>query len=69
VFLSSGTPGDWALGDFIGPVATEARSWYDHLSTGKACNLATPETARATLEATLAIERAASTGETVKLPL
>jgi predicted dehydrogenase len=69
VFLSSGTPGDWALGDFIGPVATEARAWYDHLSTGKACNLATPQIARATLEATLAIERAARTGGTVKLPL
>lgn len=69
VFLSSGTPGDWALGDFIGPVAAESRAWLDHLSTGKACNLATPENARATLEATLAIERAALTGQTVPLPL
>ncbi len=69
VFLSSGTPGDWALGDFIGPVATETRVWLDHLSTGKACNLATAAEARANLEATLAIEQAARTGSTVRLPL
>jgi len=69
VFLSSGTPGDWALGEFIGPLAAETRAWLDHLAIGKPCNLATPEDARATLEATLAIERAAQTGETVKLPL
>ena len=69
VFLSSGTPGDWALGDFIGPVATETRVWLDHLATGKACNLATPQIARANLEATLAIEQAARSGQVVKLPL
>lgn len=69
VFLSSGTPGDWALGDFIGPVAAETRAWLDHLATGKGCNLATPQIARANLEATLAIERAARTGRTVRLPL
>ena len=69
VFLSSGTPGDWALGDFIGPVATETRVWLDHLATGKACNLATPRSARANLEATLAIEQAARTGQIVRLPL
>jgi hypothetical protein len=69
VFLSSGTPGDWALGDFIGPVATETRVWLDHLATGKGCHLATAQTARANLEATLAIERAATSGRTVELPL
>ena len=69
VFLSSGTPGDWALGDFIGPVATETRVWLDHLATGKACHLATAELARANLEATLAIEQAARSGQAVKLPL
>jgi predicted dehydrogenase len=69
VFLSSGTPGDWALGEFIGPLAAETRSWLDHLATGRPCNLATPQTARATLEATLAIEEAARTGATVHLPL
>ena len=69
VFLSSGTPGDWALGDFIGPVATETRVWLDHLATGKTCHLATPQVARANLEATLAIEQAARSGQPVKLPL
>jgi len=69
VFLSSGTPGDWALGDFIGPVAAETRVWLDHLATGKGCNLASADQARANLEATLAIEQAARTGKTVKLPL
>ncbi|MFT4658834.1 MAG: putative dehydrogenase [Minisyncoccia bacterium] len=67
VFLSSGTPGDWALGDFIGPLAAETRAWLDHLATGKACILATPSDACATLEATLAIQSASATGQTVHL--
>lgn len=69
VFLSSGTPGDWALGDFIGPLAAETRAWLDHLATGRPCHLATGPEARATLEVTLAIEQAASSGATVTLPL
>ena len=69
VFLSSGTPGDWALGELIGPLPAETRAWLDHVATGKPCNLTTPTTARANLEATLAIEMAARTGETVRLPL
>lgn len=69
VFLSSGTPGDWALGEFIGPLPAETRAWLDHLAVGKTCNLAQPHTARHTLEVTLAIQRAAETGQTVSLPL
>jgi predicted dehydrogenase len=69
VFLQSGTPGDWALGDFWGPIANETRAWLDHLAMGKRCALATPQEARATLEATLAIEYSMATGEPVKLPL
>jgi predicted dehydrogenase len=69
VFLQSGTPGDWALGDFWGPIANETRAWLDHLATGKKCVLATPREARANLETTIAIELAAETGRTVKLPL
>ena len=69
VFLNSGTPGDWALGDFWGPIANETRAWLDHLSTGKNCVLATPQEARANLETTLAIELAADTGRQVTLPL
>jgi predicted dehydrogenase len=69
VFLQSGTPGDWALGDFWGPIANETRAWLDHLATGKKCVLATPREARANLETTIAIELAADTGRIVKLPL
>ena len=69
VFLQSGTPGDWALGDFWGPIANETRAWLDHLATGKPCVLATPREARATLEATLAIELSVESGQAVRLPL
>jgi len=69
VFLQSGTPGDWALGEFWGPIANETRAWLDHLALGKPCVLATPQEARATLEATLAIEYSMSTGNSVTLPL
>jgi predicted dehydrogenase len=69
VFLQSGTPGDWALGEFWGPIANETRAWLDHLALGKPCALATPHQARATLEATLAIEYSMATGTPVTLPL
>ena len=69
VFLGSGTPGEWALGDFWGPIASETRAWLDHLATGKRCVLATPQEARINLETTLAIELAAEDGRQVKLPL
>ena len=69
VFLQSGTPGDWALGDFWGPIANETRAWLDHISMGRPCFLATPQEARATLEATLAIEHSVATGRPVTLPL
>ncbi len=68
-FLSSTTPGDWALGDYWGPLADETRAWLDHLATGRPCALATAEEARQTLEVTLAIEQSARTGEAVRLPL
>ncbi len=69
VFLQSGTPGDWALGEFWGPIANETRAWLDHLATGKPCVLATPQEARATLETTLAIEHSLRSGMPVTLPL
>ncbi len=69
VFLQSGTPGDWALGEFWGPIANETRAWLDHLAMGKPCVLATAPEARRTLEVTLAIERSASTRKPVSLPL
>jgi predicted dehydrogenase len=69
VFLQSGTPGDWALGDFLGPIANETRAWLDHLALGKPCVLATASEARRTLEVTLAIERSAASRKAVVLPL
>ena len=69
VFLGSGTPGEWALGDFWGPIANETRAWLDHLATGKKCVLATTHDARVNLETTLAIELAAESGKQVRLPL
>ena len=69
VFLQSGTPGDWALGEFWGPIASETRAWLDHLALGKPCALATAREARATLEVTLAIEQSAKRRKPVELPL
>jgi len=69
VFLQSGTPGDWALGDFWGPIANETRAWLDHLALGKPCALATAREARRTLEVTLAIERSVKSLEPVALPV
>jgi len=68
-FLGASPPGDWALGSFWGPLATETRAWIDHVLTGGPCVLATPAEARLNLETTIAIDRAARTGETVRLPL
>ena len=68
-FLGSNTAGDWAVGDFWGPLANETRAWLDFLATGRPSVHATPAEARRTLETTIAIERAAATGETVRLPL
>jgi len=68
-FLGSNTAGDWAVGDFWGPLANETRAWLDFLATGRPSVHATPAEARRTLETTIAIERAAATGEIVRLPL
>ncbi len=66
-FLSSSAPGDWAAGDFWGPLANETRSWLDHLATGRACALTTAHEARDNLEITLAIEEAVRSGKSIKL--
>lgn len=69
VFLGSNTAGDWAVGDFWGPLGNETRAWLDHLVTGNPTAHTTPEQARINLETTLAIERAVATGKAVRLPL
>ncbi len=68
-FLGSNTAGDWAVGDFWGPLGNETRSWLDHLVTGSPTVHTTPEQARINLETTLAIERAVATGKSIRLPL
>jgi len=68
-FLGSNTAGDWAVGDFWGPLANETRAWLDHLVTGNPTVHTTPEQARINLETTIAIERAVATGKPVRLPL
>jgi len=68
-FLGSNTAGDWAVGDFWGPLGNETRAWLDHLATGAPTVHTTPEQARVNLETTIAIERAVATGQAVRLPL
>ncbi|MFZ2066086.1 MAG: Gfo/Idh/MocA family oxidoreductase [Xanthobacteraceae bacterium] len=66
-FLGSNTAGDWAMGDFWGPLGNETRAWLDFLSTGRPSIHATPEQAMLNLKTTYAIERAVSTGQVVRL--
>jgi hypothetical protein len=68
-FLGSNTAGDWAVGNFWGPLGNETRAWLDYLATGEPTVHATPEQARINLETTIAIERAVATGLPVRLPL
>jgi predicted dehydrogenase len=68
-FLGSNTAGDWAVGDFWGPLGNETRAWLDHLATGAPTVHTTPEQARINLETTVAIERAVQSGHPVRLPL
>ena len=68
-FLGSNTAGDWAVGDFWGPLGNETRAWLDYLATGEPTVHTTPAQARINLETTIAIERAVATGLPVRLPL
>jgi predicted dehydrogenase len=67
-FLGSNTAGDWAVGDFWGPLANETRAWLDHLMNGRPTVHTTPEQARLNLVTTLAIEQAVATGEKIRIP-
>lgn len=68
-FLGSNTAGDWALGDFWGPLANETRAWLDSLVTGAPTVHTTPAQARINLETTIAIEQSVASGTAVRLPL
>jgi predicted dehydrogenase len=68
-FLGANTPGEWALGNFWGPLGNETRAWLDHLSLGTECAHTTAEQARTNLATTIAIQRAADSGQAIRLPL
>ena len=68
-FLSTTAPGDWALGEFWGPLNDETRAWVDHIVTDGPCHIATTREARRTLEITLAIQESSRTGKTVSIPI
>lgn len=67
VFLGSRTSGEWAQGKMFGRIADETRAWLDYLTVGAPCHLTTGPEALVTLAATLAIEEASRTGETVRV--
>ncbi len=67
LFMQTNSSGDWALGEFWGPIANETRSWLDHLAIGAPSAHTTAREGRRTVEVTLAIDEAARTGKTVKL--
>jgi predicted dehydrogenase len=69
-FLGSQMPGDWALGDFYGPMREETRLFIDRVTTGRDVPLCDAERGREVLELTLAIEKSAiEGGSVVELPL
>ena len=69
-FLGSMMPGDWAQGDFYGPMRDETRLFIDRVATGRDVPLCGAEAGRAVLELTLAMEQSARDGGTlVELPL
>ncbi len=65
VFLGTMMPGDWAVGDFYGPMREETRLFIERVTTGKEVPLCSGETARSVLKITLAMEESAGTGGTV----
>ena len=67
VFLGSRTSGEWAQGKMFGRIADETRAWLDYLTMGTPCHLTTGPEALVTLAATLAIEEASRTSETVTI--
>lgn len=67
LFMQTNSSGDWAMGDFWGPIANETSSWIDHLVTGSPSPHAAAAEGRRTLAITLAIEESAHTGKTIEL--
>ncbi len=69
-FLGSTMPGDWAQGDFYGPMRDETRLFVERVRDGRDVPLCGAEAGRDVLELTLAMERSAREGGgLVDLPL
>ncbi len=69
-FLGSAMPGDWALGDFYGPMREETRQFLERVTSGRDVLLCDGATGRDVLELTLAMEQSAEQGgAVVSLPL
>jgi predicted dehydrogenase len=67
MFMQTTSAADYAVGEYWGAVASETRSWIDHVMSGRPSPHTTPGEARRTLAVTLAIEEAARTGRAVEL--
>lgn len=68
-FLGSQMPGDWALGEFYGPMREETRLFLEQVSTGREIPMSDGAHGRDVLELTLAIEESAGGGRPVDLPI
>ena len=69
-FLGSAMPGDWAQGDFYGPMREETRLFLERVENGREVPLCDAKGGRAALELTLAMEWSAREGgELIDLPL
>jgi predicted dehydrogenase len=69
-FLGSAMPGDWAMGDFYGPMRDETRLFLERVTTGREIPLCGGESGRAVLELAMAMEKSAKEGGSlVELPL
>ena len=69
LFMQTNSSGDWAVGDYWGPIANETRTWLDHLITGAPTGHTTAREGRRTVAVTLAIEEASRTGKAITLDL
>ncbi|MFQ5861264.1 MAG: Gfo/Idh/MocA family protein [Dehalococcoidia bacterium] len=68
-FMGTAMPGEWALGEFWGPMKEETSSFISAVTAGRPAPLATGEQGRQALELTLAADRSAQEGRPVGLPL
>ena len=69
-FLGSAMPGDWVVGEFVGPMRDETRLFVERVTTGKEIPLCDANAGRNALELTVAMETSARQGgKVIDLPL